>query len=85
MHGRDEIIDLLNTSYTTQTTGTQAYHCTTQNKAVHGKGVGEKWGSGSLPTERFARATHHRISENAFLEHGIEVAIIIDLYAYKEN
>ena len=40
------------------------------------------WG---LAPEKFLRTTPSRTSENAILEHRVKVAIIIDLFAEKNN
>ena len=50
-----------------------------------GREVEERWGLGGLPSERFVRTTPSRISENALLEHGVNVAIIRKLGSQKEN
>ena len=65
--------------------GTQAHYCITQERAI----VKEYWekdrGSGGLHFERVFRSTSIGTPENALLEHGIRVAVIIDLCAHKEN
>ena len=45
---------------------------------------GEGWGLGLGP-ENFFRATPSRTSENALLEHGMEVVITIDIFSQSEN
>ena len=42
-------------------------------------------GLGAYPKKTFFRAMPSRILENASFEHVIQVAIIVDLYAQKEN
>jgi len=45
----------------------------------------KKWGSGDLPQEKLVRAILSRMSENAFLNNGIEIAAITYLCAEKET
>ena len=54
-------------------------------KSYCGREIEERWGFGDLPPEKFLRTTLSRTSENALLLHRVTVAIIIDLFANKEN
>ena len=52
---------------------------------MSGRGVEERWWSAGLPPEKFFSATPSRVLENAHVEEGIKVAVIIDLCAQKGN
>ena len=76
VHGGDEVTDLQEAPSATENGGTQASYGISQHRTMV-EGERERDGSGSVPPEKLP--TLSRMSEHALLEHGVKVAITIDI------